>query len=303
MPAARSTASRRCGPRPRSRRTPPRPPGCRDRGRPRAGSGRCEFSIDPPPTMAASRWRRPRAGRRGRGRPLYRKENAAPLRRGSVRHRRFDRARVRAVSFSSRLLSRPLPPRRGGGQSQSVGRRIPPEEGGQPGRVLREAAAPPSPLSKKRTNGSENRTSPCARTAQPATTSSVEWHASTPPTWSWAAGRPDRQPHPRQRRPPCSSAWTWASFVIIVNASKVSLPGRRRPDRLPPLRLPGPLSATPFGRAPREDARKAIKNAVLGMLPRQAGWPDAEEAQVAPTPTTRTWPGRPLPSRSPQISQ
>jgi large subunit ribosomal protein L13 len=59
-------------------------------------------------------------------------------------------------------------------------------------------------------------------------------------------------------------------FVIIVNASKVSLSGDKATKKLSYRHsgFPGGLSATPMGELLEKDARKAIENAVWGMLPK-----------------------------------
>ena len=59
-------------------------------------------------------------------------------------------------------------------------------------------------------------------------------------------------------------------FVIIVNASKVSLSGSKKTTKMAYRHsgYPGGLSATPFGELLEKDARKAIENAVWGMLPK-----------------------------------
>lgn len=59
-------------------------------------------------------------------------------------------------------------------------------------------------------------------------------------------------------------------FVIIVNAEKVSLSGKKRTDKLTYRHsgYPGGLTATPIGEILEKDARKAIENAVWGMLPK-----------------------------------
>ena len=59
-------------------------------------------------------------------------------------------------------------------------------------------------------------------------------------------------------------------FVIIVNASKVALSGNKATKKLSYRHsgFPGGLSATPMGELLEKDARKAIENAVWGMLPK-----------------------------------
>jgi large subunit ribosomal protein L13 len=59
-------------------------------------------------------------------------------------------------------------------------------------------------------------------------------------------------------------------FVIIVNASKVSLSGDKATKKLAYRHsgYPGGLSATPFGELLEKDPRRAIEKAVWGMLPK-----------------------------------
>lgn len=59
-------------------------------------------------------------------------------------------------------------------------------------------------------------------------------------------------------------------FVIIVNAEKVSLSGNKKTTKFAYRHsgYPGGLSATPIGELLEKDARKAIENAVWGMLPK-----------------------------------
>jgi large subunit ribosomal protein L13 len=59
-------------------------------------------------------------------------------------------------------------------------------------------------------------------------------------------------------------------FVIIVNAEKVSLSGTKKTTKMAYRHsgYPGGLSATPIGVLLEKDARKAIENAVWGMLPK-----------------------------------
>ncbi|GAB3660141.1 50S ribosomal protein L13 [Nocardioides korecus] len=59
-------------------------------------------------------------------------------------------------------------------------------------------------------------------------------------------------------------------FVIIVNASQVSLSGTKATRKMSYRHsgFPGGLTATPVGELLEKDARKAIENAVWGMLPK-----------------------------------
>ena len=59
-------------------------------------------------------------------------------------------------------------------------------------------------------------------------------------------------------------------YVIIVNAEKVSLSGKKRTDKMVYRHsgFPGGLTATPIGDVLDKDARKAIEKAVWGMVPK-----------------------------------
>ena len=59
-------------------------------------------------------------------------------------------------------------------------------------------------------------------------------------------------------------------FVIIINAEKVALSGNKKTTKMAYRHsgYPGGLSATPIGEILEKDARKAIENAVWGMLPK-----------------------------------
>ena len=59
-------------------------------------------------------------------------------------------------------------------------------------------------------------------------------------------------------------------FVIVVNAEKVALSGDKKTTKMAYRHsgYPGGLSATPIGVLLEKDARKAIENAVWGMLPK-----------------------------------
>ena len=59
-------------------------------------------------------------------------------------------------------------------------------------------------------------------------------------------------------------------FVIIINAEKVALSGDKLVTKMAYRHsgYPGGLSATPIGELLEKDARKAIENAVWGMLPK-----------------------------------
>jgi large subunit ribosomal protein L13 len=59
-------------------------------------------------------------------------------------------------------------------------------------------------------------------------------------------------------------------FVVVVNASKISLSGNKRTDKLAYRHSghPGGLTATPVGEILEKDPRKAVEKAVWGMLPK-----------------------------------
>ena len=59
-------------------------------------------------------------------------------------------------------------------------------------------------------------------------------------------------------------------FVIIVNASKVSLASDKKNTKLAYRHsgYPGGLTATPIGQLLEKDARKVVEKAVWGMLPK-----------------------------------
>ena len=59
-------------------------------------------------------------------------------------------------------------------------------------------------------------------------------------------------------------------FVIVVNAEKVALTGNKATTKMVYRHsgYPGGLSTTPIGELLAKDARKAIENAVWGMLPK-----------------------------------
>lgn len=59
-------------------------------------------------------------------------------------------------------------------------------------------------------------------------------------------------------------------FVIVINASKVSLSGNKATTKMNYRHsgFPGGLTQTPIGELLEKDARKAIESAVWGMLPK-----------------------------------
>ncbi len=59
-------------------------------------------------------------------------------------------------------------------------------------------------------------------------------------------------------------------FVVIVNASKVSLSGNKRETKFAFRHsgFPGGLTATPYGELLDKNPRKAVERAVWGMLPK-----------------------------------
>ena len=59
-------------------------------------------------------------------------------------------------------------------------------------------------------------------------------------------------------------------FVVVVNASKLSISGSKRTDKMVYRHSgrPGGLTATPIGDALEADPRKVVEKAVWGMLPK-----------------------------------
>lgn len=59
-------------------------------------------------------------------------------------------------------------------------------------------------------------------------------------------------------------------FVVIVNANKIALTGKKATDKKHYRHSgqPGGLTATPVGELIANDPRKAVENAVWGMLPK-----------------------------------
>lgn len=59
-------------------------------------------------------------------------------------------------------------------------------------------------------------------------------------------------------------------FVVVINAEKVSVSGDKATKKMVYRHsgYPGGLSATPIGELLAKDARKAVENAVWGMLPK-----------------------------------
>ena len=59
-------------------------------------------------------------------------------------------------------------------------------------------------------------------------------------------------------------------FVVIINASKISLSGKKRTDKFAYRHSgrPGSLRAVPYGELIDHDPRKAVELAVWGMLPK-----------------------------------
>ena len=59
-------------------------------------------------------------------------------------------------------------------------------------------------------------------------------------------------------------------FVIVVNASKIALTGKKATDKMAYRHSgrPGGLSAVPYGELLKNDPRKAVERAVWGMLPK-----------------------------------
>jgi large subunit ribosomal protein L13 len=59
-------------------------------------------------------------------------------------------------------------------------------------------------------------------------------------------------------------------FVIVVNADKIALTGKKSTDKLAYRHSgrPGGLKAVPYGQLLATDPRKAVERAVWGMLPK-----------------------------------
>lgn len=59
-------------------------------------------------------------------------------------------------------------------------------------------------------------------------------------------------------------------FVIVINASKIALTGKKATDKMKYRHSgqPGGLTATPMGEILAKDPRKAVEGAVWGMLPK-----------------------------------
>ncbi|OYN95514.1 50S ribosomal protein L13 [Enemella evansiae] len=59
-------------------------------------------------------------------------------------------------------------------------------------------------------------------------------------------------------------------FVVVVNASKISLSGHKRTDKMAYRHSgrPGGLKQTPYGELLDHDPRKAVELAVWGMMPK-----------------------------------
>lgn len=59
-------------------------------------------------------------------------------------------------------------------------------------------------------------------------------------------------------------------FVVIINASKIALSGKKRTDKMAYRHSgrPGGLKAVPYGELLKSDPRRAVELAVWGMLPK-----------------------------------
>lgn len=92
-------------------------------------------------------------------------------------------------------------------------------------------------------------------------------------------------------------------FVIVINAEKVSLSGKKRTDKLIYRHsgFPGGLTATPIGEIVDKDARKAVEHAVWGMLPKnKLGRQMITKLKVYSGPTHPHTAQKAQPSRSPR---
>ncbi len=95
-------------------------------------------------------------------------------------------------------------------------------------------------------------------------------------------------------------------FVIIVNAEKVALTGDKATTKMAYRHsgYPGGLSATPIGELLEKDARKAIENAVWGMLPKnRLGRQMLKKLKVYSGPNHPHQAQQATPFEIPQISQ
>ena len=95
-------------------------------------------------------------------------------------------------------------------------------------------------------------------------------------------------------------------FVIIVNAEKVSLSGTKKTTKMAYRHsgYPGGLSATPIGVLLEKDARRAIENAVWGMLPKnRLGRQMLKKLKVYSGPTHPHQAQKAVPFEIKQISQ
>ena len=73
-----------------------------------------------------------------------------------------------------------------------------------------------------------------------------------------------------KRKPEYTPHIDTGDFVVVVNAEKIRVTGNKLADKkyYRHSGYPGGLSATPIGVLLEKDARKAIENAVWGMLPK-----------------------------------
>ena len=73
-----------------------------------------------------------------------------------------------------------------------------------------------------------------------------------------------------KHKPTFAAHMDGGDFVIVVNASKVSLSGDKATKKMAYRHsgYPGGLSQTPFGELLEKDPRQAIERAVWGMLPK-----------------------------------
>ena len=142
----------------------------------------------------------------------------------------------------------------------------------QAGQCSSEGAAPPSARYRfARGTYERRRAHPCARTAPSPATSQREWLVID--ATDIVLGRLAVQTANLLRgkhKPIFAPHVDTGDFVIIINAEKVALSGNKKTTKMAYRHsgYPGGLSATPIGELLEKDARKAIENAVWGMLPK-----------------------------------
>ena len=92
-------------------------------------------------------------------------------------------------------------------------------------------------------------------------------------------------------------------FVVVVNASKIALTGKKRTDKLARRHSgrPGGLKSVPYGELLDRDPRKAVELAVWGMLPKnKLSRRLIRSSRCTPVPSIRTPLSSPSRTRSPR---